>query len=545
MSPWDKGARLAQLVAGRRTLLVLDGLEPLQHPPGPLAGELKDPGVTALLKGLAGRNAGLCVVTTRERVKDLAAFEESTVRCRELERLSTPAGVALLDSLGVHGPAADLERLVEDVRGHALTLTLLGGYLRGAHGGDVRRRDLVGFEEADAAIQGGHAFRVMAAYEQWLVPEESLLEKASGRPKPAAPPGGPEGRRQLAVLRLLGLFDRPAAADLLAVLRRPPAIPGLTDAIAGLGDAAWNLAVTRLAACGLVVPGEGGALDAHPLVREHFGRRLREGNPAAWKAAHGRLFDHLKETTEHRPDTLEGLQPLYQAVVHGCQAGRQQEACDEVYRDRILRGTGSDGFYSIEEARRVRRRPGRRRLLLRPAVEPRLAGALGGRPGLAAERGRLPPPRPGPADRGPRADAGRAADGGRPGGSGSTAAIRASNLSELELTLGDVAGAVRDAEQSVTFADRSGDAFQRMGNRTTLGDALHQAGRREEALSASARPRRCRPSGSPSTRCSTRSRASSTATCSSPAPSARPEGGRRTAAPGRLATRSSGGRRRR
>ena len=39
------------------------------------------------------------------------------------------------------------------------------------------------------------------------------------------------------------------------------------------------------------------------------------------------------------------------------------------------------------------------------------------------------------------------------------AAISASNLSELELTLGEVAGAVGDAEQSVTYADRSGDAF--------------------------------------------------------------------------------------
>ena len=57
----------------------------------------------------------------------------------------------------------------------------------------------------------------------------------------------------------------------------------------------------------------------------------------------------------------------------------------------------------------------------------------------------------------------------------------ASNLSELELTLGEVAGAVGDAEQSVTYADRSGDAFQRMGNRTTHADALHQAGRRAEA----------------------------------------------------------------
>jgi len=61
------------------------------------------------------------------------------------------------------------------------------------------------------------------------------------------------------------------------------------------------------------------------------------------------------------------------------------------------------------------------------------------------------------------------------------AAIRASNLSELELTLGEVAGAVGDAEQSVTYAARSGDAFHRMGNRTTHADALHQAGRRAGA----------------------------------------------------------------
>jgi tetratricopeptide (TPR) repeat protein len=60
-------------------------------------------------------------------------------------------------------------------------------------------------------------------------------------------------------------------------------------------------------------------------------------------------------------------------------------------------------------------------------------------------------------------------------------AVCASNLSELELALGEVAGAVGDAEQSVIYADRSGDAFQRMSTRTAHADALHQAGRRAEA----------------------------------------------------------------
>lgn len=61
------------------------------------------------------------------------------------------------------------------------------------------------------------------------------------------------------------------------------------------------------------------------------------------------------------------------------------------------------------------------------------------------------------------------------------AAIKTSNLTELELTLGEVAGALKDAEQSVTYADRSGDAFQRMGKRTIHAYTLHQAGHRAEA----------------------------------------------------------------
>ena len=61
------------------------------------------------------------------------------------------------------------------------------------------------------------------------------------------------------------------------------------------------------------------------------------------------------------------------------------------------------------------------------------------------------------------------------------AARRASNLSELELTLGKVAEAVGDASRSVTYADRSGDAHWPRLSRITEADALHKAGRRAEA----------------------------------------------------------------
>jgi hypothetical protein len=57
-----------------------------------------------------------------------------------------------------------------------------------------------------------------------------------------------------------------------------------------------------------------------------------------------------------------------------------------------------------------------------------------------------------------------------------------SSLSELELTLGAVAGAVGDAEQSLTYADRRGDADWPIHTRVRFADALHQAGRSDDAL---------------------------------------------------------------
>src|SRR5260370_10744737 len=62
---WEKGERLAKLVAHRRTLLVLDGLQPLPNPPGPQDGLLRGPSLQALLPELAAFNTERAVITTR------------------------------------------------------------------------------------------------------------------------------------------------------------------------------------------------------------------------------------------------------------------------------------------------------------------------------------------------------------------------------------------------------------------------------------------------------------------------------------------------
>ncbi|MDS4060405.1 MAG: hypothetical protein RKP73_17830, partial [Candidatus Contendobacter sp.] len=463
---FEKGQRLARVVSERKNLLVLDGLEPLQYAPtSPTPGELKDQGVAALLKGLAQHNRGLCLVTTRCTLPDLKAFRQTTAPEVALHRLSRAAGVDLLKKLGVRGTAREFERLVEDVKGHALTLTLLGGFLHRAFGGDIRQRDRVRFEKADAKIDGGHALRTMAAYEQWLLRD-----------------GGEEGRREVAVLRLLGLFDRSADAACLAALRREP-IAGLTEPLDGLAEDDWafclsGLEAARLLAVNRDATGALVSLDAHPHLRAYFAQQLRETNAAAWRAAHRRLYEHLCASTPNQDaPTLEDLQPLYQAVAHGCLAGMQQAACDDVYHARILRreekySTKKLGAFGSDlgAAACFFEQPWRR---VSPALSEvdqawLLAVAAFNLRALGRLTEALEPMRAG-------------LEMGVKQANWKEAAIRASNLSELELTLGDAAAAVADAAQSVTHADRSGDAFQQMSKRATHADALHQAGRRVEA----------------------------------------------------------------
>jgi tetratricopeptide (TPR) repeat protein len=491
-SPWDKGARLAELVGRERVLLILDGLEPLQHPKraGMVPGTLMEGSIEALLRGLAANNRGLCVVTTRLAVADLERCGTTLAPTIDLEHLSETAGSALLESMLGAVASSDDERreISREVKGHALTLELLGGYIRRALG-DVRRWREIDFARADEE-QGGHAFRVMEAYVQWFLSH------------------GDFGRRQLSLLRLLGLFDRPADPGCIEALRRAPAIAGLTEGLVGLDGPGWRLLVSSLTEMRLLTHGEYVAsrvrghsefavqllyglgvlqkprdwtqcdygpdaivLDAHPLVREYFGQEFQKANPDGWREGHRRVYEHLCGSVPYWPEGVEGLQALYQAIMHGCAAGRVQDACARVYRSRILRGSE---FYSTRQLGTFNADLGAvacffERTWDRPWIElsPSLqAWVLDVAAYCLRALGRLSdalePMRAGLEMNVERRD-------------WKNAAISAGNLSELRLTLGQTAAAVEDAAESVAHADRVDDG-QRVGLRTTLADARHQAG---------------------------------------------------------------------
>jgi hypothetical protein len=128
-------------------------------------GRLREPSLQALLRELAAFNMGLCVITTRTLVADLADHERTSTLHRDLEQLSSDAGAKLLQALGVKGDEADLRSASDEFSGHCLALTLLGSYLTDAFEGDIRRRDEVSTRLAHDVRQGVHARKVMESYQ--------------------------------------------------------------------------------------------------------------------------------------------------------------------------------------------------------------------------------------------------------------------------------------------------------------------------------------------------------------------------------------------
>ncbi|MEO1608404.1 MAG: hypothetical protein AAFR90_03490 [Pseudomonadota bacterium] len=187
--PNEAGAKaepLARAIQRQKTLLILDGLEPLQYATGGRSGGgksdkgwvggIKDPDMERLLDLLADSNPGLVLVTTRIALSRLAG--RPTVKREALSPLGMMDGITLLRNLGVepghegkplppraafpaaiaqnlpeaydappataavetvpYSVACDLAKAVDDLRGHALALTLAGRFLATARDGDIR-----------------------------------------------------------------------------------------------------------------------------------------------------------------------------------------------------------------------------------------------------------------------------------------------------------------------------------------------------------------------------------------------------------------------
>ena len=456
IASYEKMEQALEYTLAEPMVLVLDGVEPLQAPAGGMdAGRVTGNLLADFLDRLTGQDwPGLAIVTSRQKLVSLRQHEGRALLTQDINTLKPADGAALLASFGVHGTDKQMQAASAEMSGHAFGLVLLGNYLATFCAGDVNKRDLANlFELDDAAVNKAKA----------------MLGKY------AAQFG--ENSKETALLKVLGLFDRPAPIAAIEKVLEDPAIPGLTEPLAGQSARQLAPVLKTLKDQRLITRPDEGEVDGHPLVREYSGERLREDQREAWQAAHGRLYDWFCGLPEDdQPSTPEALMPLYQALHHGVAAGRAQEALVETYYRRVNRDEAYAvhklGLFGTElaalapffeqdwnEPMRELSEPDQGVLLNKAAFTLRALGRLqeAVRPFAAGVE--------------------RDVAAGRHKG----AAQDSSNLSELHLTLGQIAEAQNRAGEAVRLIDKTEDTDWQLVLGAAHADALHQAGDRSAA----------------------------------------------------------------
>jgi hypothetical protein len=306
------GGRLERLERGLRDgrphLVVLDGLERVQEEAGGgrVRGELSDHTLKLLLRALAnGLGRARALVTSRFPLVDLEDWSRRGYRDTRLDDLSPEASVAVLRGWGVVGTEAALAAAGAQVGHHALSVAVIGSYLRSFAAGRI---EAVAEFILDAATgedpRAAKLARVLAFYAQRLPDEEREL------------------------LARLAVFPRGVSMELLAAL------------VEAGGDVAGLLLNARPRLLGLLnsleVRGlvfryaspEAFTWTAHPFLRDRF--RLLLGCPleqvfSVVADALGAGLEKSPATKPSEPAELDRYERLIEAIRL---AGREEEAFD-------------------------------------------------------------------------------------------------------------------------------------------------------------------------------------------------------------------------
>ena len=305
--------KIVSILAKEKSLIYLDGLEPLQKPPGDGMGKFIESAysIKVFLREFIRNCHGLCILTSRTSISDL--IDNTYYREINLEKLSKSDGMQLLRQFGISGKENELKQASEEYNGHALALTLLGSYIMDVFSGDIRKRDLIK-KLTNETQYGEHAKRILYAYELWL-----------------------KGKPELDILYILCVFDRPAENDALRRIIDENAIDGITSNLKYLCFYDYMFALRNLERLKLITILPNGNIESHPLIREYFEERLKANNFEGFKEAHRRLYEYYKSIPKETPETISEMAPLYTAVIHGTKAGLYIESLNEVYKKRITR----------------------------------------------------------------------------------------------------------------------------------------------------------------------------------------------------------------
>lgn len=307
------------LTTAKRFLFVLDGLEVLQHQDDDRFGLLQNNDLRDFLAYLASpENPSFCLITSRTPMLDLIKY--TTYSHKDVEHLSVEDGRELLRKLKVKGDDNQLDKLVKDWDGHALTLSLLAGLLVDQFGGDIQHIPDLPVPTADEP-RYDRVHRVLRRY------DENLSEA------------------ERAFLKLFSVFRLPVEEKSFSKVFRVKwqGENALNTPLAGLSDVEFYRIIGRLADRRILrgdYYNNNYVFTAHPLIRNHYFALFTKGDPSQEKAAHEQIKDYYLTIAGDTPQfpTLDDLKPLIEVVHHACESGAYDEAFN-LYWNRISQTT--------------------------------------------------------------------------------------------------------------------------------------------------------------------------------------------------------------
>lgn len=332
---------IGAMLGSGRYLFVLDGLEVMQYQEGDQYGLLQSNDLRDLLTFFARPdNPSFCLITSRAPLLDLMDY--TTYTHRDVDRLSEEDGHALLLRLGVRGSDTEINKVVADWDGHALTLSILAAYLAERFNGDIKHLSDILVPAADEP-RYERVHRVLRRYDEHLTDaEREFLKLFSAFRAPVHEKAfeyvfrmllpAPFGYEFTDVSEkakesfLSSLFKRKTGENGFVRILPNQELVNLVDRLANYRLLRFNFAEHTYV--------------AHPLIHNHYLALFIKSDPSRVKATHQqikRYYLSLAGNDDKEYPTLDDLKPLIEAAHHACEAGEYDEAFKDIYFNRVQR----------------------------------------------------------------------------------------------------------------------------------------------------------------------------------------------------------------
>lgn len=326
-SPWARIQHLITLLGSGRFIIVLDGLEVMQKTAeaGDDFGRLNDTAFRNFLKLCAdpALHKSLILITSRFPLTDLKLLDGYSYLSLRVDHFSDEDGAEYLKRRGVKGTTEELQDLSNKYGGHALSLSLIAGYLNEYFERQATEAQHIPTLSLNEKTEVHQILQVYNA--RLTVPQISFLQILSAFRRPV------EHRTFEAIIRDEKFINPTPLLQNLAALK-PFELRGMIN----------NLEKMSLISREKNRLGEW-CYTTHLIIREYFYKQLLD-NRSSWLQLNLQLRDYaLGLPVQSTPSCLEDLMSLFDVIYYTCRVGLYDEAA-LFYRQSM---TGKIGHWEV------------------------------------------------------------------------------------------------------------------------------------------------------------------------------------------------------